>query len=373
MLVAGEASGDQYAAQLVTELKKKRPNDCYIGMGMSAMQAADIQLLVDAGETAVTGLFEVIRHYPRIRKSFALLRTALETNRPNLLILVDYPDFNLALAKTARKLGIKILFYISPQVWAWRRKRVKKIARIVNEMIVILPFEKQLYQNTGLPTHYYGHPLIDEITQVGLLPYRQKKQLKPDQIRHILLLPGSRKNEIRRHLPIIAAAAAQMSQKYPDWHFSLLMANGLEITDIKKHLAQKDFTCKIIRDIYPAIARADLAITCSGTSTLQLALCRVPMVTVYKLGIFTYFLLKMLVKTNFISLPNIILNQPLVPELIQWNLTPESISRETYALLEHPKQWNAMRNRFADIEKQLGGNGVSKRIAASVHRMMSIS
>ena len=370
MLVAGEASGDQHAARLVVEMQRLRPQDRHIGMGMSAMHTAGVELLVDAGSMAVTGLAEVVRHYPHIHKNLRRLRTALQSERPDLLILVDYPDFNLLLAKTARRLGVDTVFYISPQVWAWRRRRIRRIARLVNAMIVILPFEQQLYQHSGLQTHYFGHPLIDELTATGLLPCSPKRQLRPEQPRRILLLPGSRDNEVQRHLPIMAAAAAAMQQKYPQWRFSLLAADGLAISDFERHFAHENLRCEIVRDIHAALSLSDFAIACSGTVTLQLALCQVPMIVVYKLNVLTYWLSKLLVRIEFISLPNIILKQAVIAELVQKDLTLAAICRETYAVLEHPEHWHALHCRLADIGRQLGTVGVSERIAACINRML---
>lgn len=370
MLSAGEASGDQYAARLVAEMKCLRPQDRYIGMGMSAMRAAGVELLVNAVNMAVTGLFEVLRHYPYIYRSLRRLRMTLQSERPDLLILIDYPDFNLLLAKTARRLGISTLFYISPQVWAWRRQRIHKIACLVDTMVVILPFEQKLYQDSGLSVHYFGHPLIDELTDAGLLPCQHNRQLHPGQPRRILLLPGSRSNEVQRHMPIIAAAAARIHCKHPQWHFSLLLADGLKAADVEKYLVRENIRCETVRNTYMAISLCDFAIACSGTATLQLALCRVPMTVLYKLNIFTYMLSKFLIKIKFISLPNIILDQPLVAELVQNELTPEAVCRETYAVLEHPERWHEMHCRLADIGKQLGKSGVSRRIAISINQML---
>ncbi len=370
MLVAGEPSGDQHGAKLVTVLQGKQKDFSFQGMGMGCMEAAGVKLIADATDTAVNGLFEVIRYYPKIKRKLGLLKKALEHDPPDLLVLIDYPEFNLILAETAHRLGIKTLFYISPQVWAWRRGRVKKIARIIDAMAVILPFEEQFYQHTSLAVHYVGHPLVDEAYAHHILPQPSPAPYQRNHVpRKILLLPGSRQSEIKRLLPVLCGAAQHLQQQHAELQFELLVAPGIDADRIRHYLHIADFNCTLANDHYAAMQRADLAITSSGTVTLQLALCGTPMVVIYRLNHLSYFLARILVRIPHIALPNILAGKAIVPELIQYQATAGNIEKHASAIMRSAERRHAMRQDLHRVANSLGPSGTSQRVAELVCSM----
>ena len=367
MLVAGEPSGDMHAAELITALhaNKRGYFQCF-GMGLAEMKRAGLRQLVDATELSLVGLFEVIAHYPKIRRAYRRLVRTLEEEVPDLLVLVDYPDFNLRLAAEARRLGIKTLFYISPQVWAWRPKRVKTIARRIDMMAVVFPFEEQIYRDAGMPVRYVGHPLVDRMRDLPP-PYHGNRR----DGKKLLLLPGSRIVEVRRLLPVLCDAAARIAARAPSTRFALLLAAGIPAELVEQQLRQRRLHCTLIRDDPEAAMQdSDLAITASGTATLQLALCGTPMIIVYKLSWPTYFLLKGLVTTRYIGLANIVAGKKVAPELIQGAANADSICREALALLEDKPRTRAIRREWRKLRRALGAGGASNKLAGLVREMI---
>ncbi len=369
MLVAGEPSGDMHAADLIEALHSNHTADgdrfdCF-GMGLAAMQRAGLRRLVDAGELSLVGLFEVIAHYPKLRRAYRRLVRALTEEAPDLLVLVDYPDFNLKLAKAARRLGVKTLFYISPQVWAWRAGRVKTIARRIDTMAVIFPFEEKFYRDAGVPVRYVGHPLVDQIPDVAPPPRDDKK---------VLLMPGSRVVEVRRLLPVLCRAAVMLAARAPAVSFSLLLAPGIPAAPIGQTLRAHGLECELIRENPCAAMRGSgLALTASGTATLQLALCGTPMVIVYKVSWPTYFLLKRLVVAPRIGLVNIVAGKTVVPELIQGAASADAVCREALALLEDQARVRQIKSELQQVKQALGDGGTAKKLAGLVREMVGES
>ncbi len=365
MIVAGEPSGDMHAAALIKALRSDESSvrfDCF-GMGLEQTQRAGLRRLVDARDLSLVGLFEVVSHYPKLRRAYRRLLRALREEAPTLLVLVDYPDFNLKLAGDAKRLGVKTLFYISPQVWAWRAGRVKTIARRVDMMAVVFPFEEKIYRDAGVPVRYVGHPLLEQVPDLPPPP-------RDGNDKNVLLMPGSRLVEVRRLLPTLCRAAVKLAARVPSVRFSLLLAPGVPDALVREELAQYGVECELIReDPYSAMRGSDLAITASGTATLQLALCATPMVIVYKVSWPTYWLLKRLVTTPHIGLVNVVAGKRISPELIQGQASADAICREAAALLEDRTLAQRTKRELQDVRHALGEDGGVEKLAALVREM----
>jgi len=364
MIVAGEASGDIYGAQLVQEAVALVPGLRFCGIGGDRMREAGVETLVDSADMAVVGLVEVIKHFDVIAAAFLKLKKILLNDRPALLILIDYPGFNLRLAKVARKAGVKVLYYISPQIWAWRQGRVKEIARLVDHMAVIFPFELPFYQRAGVPVSFVGHPLYDLVTitknrddaavSFGLDPSRKI----------VGLFPGSRRSEIQHLLPIIAAAASLLKSRFPEIQFVLPLASTVLEADVTPHLQAAGLDVTITRErIHDLVRACDAIISVSGTVTLETALVGTPMVVIYKLSPLTFQLAKQLVKVDNIALCNIVAGETVVQELIQDQATPENISSEIGRILCDTTYNQSIKNKLATVRAKLGCGGASKNVA----------
>ncbi len=364
MIVAGEASGDIYGADLVRESLKRIPDAHFFGIGGARMREAGVETLVDSGDMAVVGLVEVIKHFGVISAAFMKLKQIIRDDSPDLLILIDYPGFNLRLAKVAKKAGVKVLYYISPQIWAWRQGRVKKIARLVDHMAVILPFEAPFYQQAGVPVTFVGHPMLDLVTVV-IDRSTAATSFNLDPTRKIVgLFPGSRRNEIEKLLPVIIAAAAKLKEQFPDIQFILPLASTLQRNDIAPLLAAASLDVTITRDrIHDMIRACDAVISVSGTVTLEIALVGTPMVIIYKLSPLTYQLAKRLVKVPNIGLCNIVAGETVVRELIQEQANPEDIAAEVGAILEDIPYQEAIRQKLGTVRSKLGYGNASARVA----------
>ena len=364
MIVAGEASGDIYGADLVSEALKLDPDLHFSGIGGARMREAGVETLVDSSVMAVVGLVEVIRHFDVISAAFKKLKQILLNSPPDLLILIDYPGFNLRLAKVAKKAGIKVLYYISPQIWAWRRGRVKKIARLVDHMAVILPFEAPFYQQAGVPVTFVGHPMLDMVN-VTLDRSAAAASFNLDPSRKIVgLFPGSRRNEIERLLPVIIAAAGRLKERYPNLQFILPLASTLQSDDIVPLLTAAGLDVTITRDrMHDMIRACDAIISVSGTVTLEIALVGTPMVIIYKLSPLTYQLAKRLVKVPNIGLCNIVAGETVVRELIQDQANPAAIAAEIGKLLSDTACHAEIVRKLGEVRAKLGRGGASANVA----------
>ncbi len=355
MLIAGEASGDLHAAKLAAGVLAKRADVQFFGIGGSEMRKAGVDVLIDSAELAVVGLIEVLAHRKVIFGALNRMRELLRTNPPDLLILTDYPDFNLRLAQTAKELGIKVLYYISPQVWAWREGRVKTIRERVDMMAVVFPFEESFYQKHHVPVRYVGHPLSEEVfasadretllKQFGLDPAKQT----------VGLFPGSRQSEIRRLLPIILSAAKQLKKKHPDLQFLLPIASTLKTEDINTYLVDyQELGIKLIVErSYDVMEACDAIITVSGTVTLEIALLGKPMVIINKLAWLSFQIVKSMFKLDYIGLCNIVANERLVPELIQRDATPDKIVMEIERMLFDATYRDGIREKLSKVQQLL--------------------
>ena len=364
MIVAGEASGDIYGADLVREALKLAPDLHFSGIGGTRMREAGVETLVDSGDMAVVGLVEVIKHLNVISSAFFKLKRILLDTPPDLLILIDYPGFNLRLAKVAKKAGVKVQYYISPQIWAWRKGRVKKIARLVDHMAVILPFEAPFYEQAGVPVTFVGHPMLD-LVNVSLDRSAAAAGFNLDPSRKIVgLFPGSRRNEIERLLPVIIAAAGKLKERFPEIQFILPLASTLNSDDIVPLLAAADLEVTITRDrIHDMIRACDAVVSVSGTVTLEIALVGTPLVIIYKLSPLTYQLAKRLVKVDNIGLCNIVAGETVVRELIQDQANPGEIANEVEKLLTNHTYHAVIVRKLGEVRAKLGRRGASAQVA----------
>jgi lipid-A-disaccharide synthase len=372
MLVAGEASGDEHAAKLVKSLRMLNPDVRFIGMGGKKMRAAGVELLVDSTKLAVVGLIEILAHYREIRSAFHQIQAAVRDRPPDLLILVDYPGFNLRLAATAKKAGVKVLYYISPQVWAWRPGRVKTIAKRVDMMAVILPFEVSIYDDANVPVRFTGHPLLDEVKpSMTREQSLETFQLEPKH-KILGLFPGSRQSEIKRLMPVILDSARILTKRFPDLLLVLPIAPGLEQKDFRPWLDQDPLPIIFTQHaIYDVIQICDAIITASGTATLQIALLGTPMAIIYKISPITYWIARILVNVKHVGLANIVAQSPTVREFIQHKARPDLIADEITRLLTDSSYATQMRRRLLEVRDRLGTGQDSIDIAVLVNGMLT--
>jgi lipid-A-disaccharide synthase len=367
-VVAGEASGDLLASGVVQALQQRDPSLEIFGMAGSAMRAAGVEPVARSEELSVMGLIEVLKQLPRLLRLLKRLRIALRERKPDLVILVDVPDFNLKLAKTATELKIPVLYYVSPQVWAWRKKRVHKIARVVSHMAVLFPFEVEVYQNAHVPVTHVGHPLARSLHRQHVPAVaRAELGLEPAR-RTIGLFPGSRRSEVERLLPVMLQTARQLVADGPV-QFVLSQAQSLE-DHLYTQASSAGLPLQIVRGQSARVAEAcDAVIAASGTLTLELALLEVPMVIVYRAAPLTWAIFSRLVKIPHVSLVNILLEQGAVPELLQDRANPDAILAALRPLLQ--AEGAAVQQReLARIRGLLGDGDASAKVAALAEQLM---
>ena len=364
MLVAGEASGDQHAAHMFLEMKTHCPELRGFGMGGEKMRRAGIDIRFDSSDIAVIGVIEVIKHYREIKQALRQMQQLLVQERPDLLVCVDYKEFNFKLAKFAKQQGIRVLFYVSPQVWAWRPGRVKKYGQVIDMMAVIFPFETAFYKAEKIPVSYVGHPSVDKVHPGFSRTEDFKRYQLPGGKAVVGLLPGSRKNEIQRLLPVMLQAAQLLSRRYPEVHFLLPQADPVSDELLQSYLSRSTVSIQVIKhQPYDVIQCCDVVMTASGTVTLEIALLNVPMVICYKLSAITYYLARLLVKTPFIGLPNIIAGQGIVRELIQHDASAEKLAEEVLQILNDKSYAQTIRDALLRVREALGQGGASKNMA----------
>lgn len=367
MIVAGEASGDLHGSGLVREALAMDPTLEFFGIGGPHMREAGVTTLVDASSMAVVGLVEVAAHFGHIYRAFRTLERCLKDSPPDLLILIDYPDFNLRLAKVAKACGVQVLYYISPQVWAWRVGRVKKIARLVDHMAVVFPFEVSFYQQAGVPVTFVGHPLVDSARPTMSVAESRKKFGLDSSRPTVGLFPGSRRQEIRNHLPELLAAAVLLSEQFPGIQFVLPLASSLNEADIAPYLVQCPVPVTVVAgNSCDVIQVCDAIISVSGTVTLEIALLGVPMVIVYRVSPLTYAIGKRLIKVDHIGICNIVVGRRVVPELLQHDMAAPRIATETARYLTDREYRAATVAGLAQVREKLGAGGCSRRVAERV-------
>jgi lipid-A-disaccharide synthase len=371
LLSCGEPSGDLYAAALTRELRALDPAAVVAGLGGPALAAAGGVLIDDYRGLAVTGLTEAIAKVPRSYATIRRLTRAARLDRPDALVVIDFPDFNFPLARRVKRLGIPVIYYISPQIWAWRAGRLKTIREIADRVLVIFPFEEAIYRDAGVPVEFVGHPLVDLAkASAPRDAFLRAHGLSPDAPT-IAMLPGSRANEVGRILPDLLAAARLIASRVPGTQVLLARAPNLD-----DHLfaALRDGAPPITSiegDTDAILASADVALTASGTATVQTALHNTPMVIVYRLSPMTYRIGRRLVKVDAVGMVNLIAGRTIVPELIQEAFTPEAVAHEAVSMLTDPARSAAIREGLADVRAKLGGTGASRRAAEAILRVVA--
>lgn len=364
LVVAGEASGDLHAARLLAELRRLRPGLEAFGLGGDELAAAGLERLASAAEISVVGIVEALRVLPRARRIFAGLLAECDRRRPALALLVDFAEFNLRLARALRRRGIPVVYYISPQIWAWRRGRVKAIAERVDEMLVLFPFEREFYRRHGIEATWVGHPLVDE---VPMLPTAwDRGGPAPGEPYRLALLPGSRPSEVEALLPAMLETARRLAGRLP-LEVLLVRAPSLAPEPIERAVAAAGVAVEVTTDDrFAVVAGCHLALCASGTATLEVGLLRTPLIVLYRLKSWTWLLAKMLVRVPHASLVNLVLERGAVPEMLQSRAEPEAVAAEAEALLGDRERLAAMRRDLGALRERLGEGGASARAAARV-------
>lgn len=364
-VVAGEASGDLHASEVIRELKKLTPVETF-GIGGDYLQREGMTLLHHAREMGIVGLFNVLRHLPMFRRVFNELIERIEREKPDVVFLVDYPDFNLRVAKRCKELGLRVVYYISPQLWAWRKGRVRHIARYVDRMVVIFPFEETFYRSHDVPVTYVGHPLVEQLTHITKPP-------RDPEVLRIALLPGSRRMEVNSLLPAMLDAIEILRREGIDGRrveASIIQAPTIHREQLQQIVEEKGIDVPIIpNDHGEAVAAADISLSSSGTATLESAVLGTPVVVMYRLSRATYMLAKKLVSLPHFSLVNIVAGREVVPELIQHDVNGPRIASEVRKLVA-PGHYEQVCAALADVRAKLGEPGAAARVAAEVHKMV---
>ncbi len=363
MIVAGEPSGDAHGAKLCRQLKKQSPKIELFGMGGVGMASSGVELVHRIEHTGVVGFWEVFKDIGRYRKIFNRMVEIMDERRPDAVVLIDYPGFNIRFARQAHRRGIKVVYYISPQLWAWGRRRVEKIRKYVDRMVVIFAFEKEFYRSWDVETDFVGHPLVD-ILEPMIGEEEAIPALNLDGSPVIALLPGSRKAEIERILPLMLKTAEIVRARKPGVQFALPVASAELRPLIEEHLQESSLDIRLITSGLPALLRgSDLAIVASGTVTLEGAIFGVPMIIVYKLSFFSWLIARLLIRIDFIGLVNIVSGSMIVPEYIQFQARPSRIAARALDLLEDPSARAEMQSALEEVRKKMGPPGASRRAA----------
>ncbi len=368
VVVAGEESGDLHAAAFVRELKIKHPLFTFSGIGGRHLEHAGVELVGDLARFGVTGITEVIRNIRVLRHVYNDIKAHLTTSKPDLLILVDCPGFNLPLAKFAKHtLGIPVLYYISPQIWAWKPGRIKTIKACVDQMAVIFPFEKPLYEKAGVPVAFVGHPLVDKV-----IPCENKRSARerlnlPQDKRLIALLPGSRSHEIERHMPVLIESAKRLCQQLPDLHFVIPVAGTLKNSLIKDYFKDTCIPYTLIQGKAVETAGcSDCVVVASGTASLECALLEKPMCIIYKASVLTYMAAFKFIRVKYLGLCNLLQNEMIVPELLQYDCNPTELTRMIINLLNDHEMSERMQTHLKRLKQSLSSQSADCSISELV-------
>lgn len=373
MIIAGEASGDLQAANLIKHLKQINPHIEIFGMGGKKMQAEGAEITYDITDLAIVGFFEVLKHIFTFKKIFEKLSKLLETRKPDAVILVDYPGFNLRFAKAAKEKNIHVIYYISPQIWAWGENRIHEIKKYVDKMIVIFGFEESIYKEAGVKVSFAGHPFLDIVKPV----WKKEETLKICHLKHdsikIALMPGSRKKEVEKHLPCMLRSCEIIKNKIPGAEFIISRIKELDQSLYNKILHKSKIKPHALDNKpYEVMDIADLVIVSSGSATLEVAIMEKPMVIVYKTSFLTWLLAKNLIKIPDIGLVNIVAGQRIVPELVQFKATPENIAEESIEILSNHKKIHEIKENLGKVKAKLGDPGASSRAAHAICKFLNL-
>jgi lipid-A-disaccharide synthase len=368
LISCGEPSGDLYGGELLRHLRTRLPALEVFGLGGEHVVREETILLGHVRDLAVVGLFEVVRHLGTLRRIFNRVLEEVDRRRPDLAVLVDYPSFNLRLALELKRRGVPVVYYISPQIWAWKGWRIREIQRNVAHMMVIFPFEQAIYERAGVPVTFVGHPLVDLVRpatdrsaflrSVGLDPSRPV----------VAVLPGSRPTELRYNLPALAGGIRLMAERRPDIQFLLAVAPSLDPATLRSALGPVPVTL-LAGETHAVLGAATLGLVVSGTATVEAALLGMPMIVVYRVANLTYALGRRLIRVPHAAMANLIAGREVVPELIQWDCTPERVATESLRLLEDPSRLTSIREDLAEVARRLGAPGASERAAEVVLKL----
>ena len=375
LLSAGEASGDMYAARLATALKQ-RLDVAIFGMGGPQMRAAGVEIITDYSEVSVVGITEVLKRLPSLVRAMRHLVDEAQRRKPPLAILTDFPGFHLRLARKLRPKGIRNVYYICPQFWAWRPWRVNLVRRRFAEALCIFPFEEKFYADAGVPVTFIGHPLVGNVQATLTREFFCRKYGLQESERIITVLPGSRQGEISHHLPVLVEGLCEIREHIPGPpQIVVAVAPGLDAARLQKSFPADWGARFIANDTYNALGAADLAIVSSGTATVETALLGNPMIVVYRLSPLTARLAKPLVRTKFFSMVNLIAGHAIVPELIQDDFTPRRLASEAESLLSGSRGGNPrvsqMKRGLEEVRKLLGPPGAVERAADEIARLLT--
>ena len=365
--IAGEASGDKHTADLIRELKQRAPDIRYCGLGGTHMAAEGCEIFYDLTRLAVVGLIEVLKKLHRFKKIFNDALKKVKELRPQAVILTDFPGFNLRFAKAVKALGIPVIYYVSPQVWAWKRKRIYSIPKIVDKMLVILPFEKDLYSHSSMAVDFVGHPLVHQV-----VPSNSREALRsefgiPQDSTVILLFPGSRKAEVRRILPILHETASLLHKQIAQAYFVIAKSPSIPAAYFNRSLGKKDIPFTVIEGRpYDAFTLADFGLIKSGTSTLEASIAGLPYVLIYVAHPITYWVGRLLVKIDFLGLANIIAGRRVIPEFIQHEAKPHKIAAAVTELLRNKEQLTEMKAALTEVRHSLGTENAAVNAAEAV-------
>ena len=369
MMITGEASGDLHGSGVVSELKRRKPDCDIFGIGGDKMQAAGMELIYHVRELSIMGFWEVVQHLPLLRSVERTLVALLIARKPDVLVLIDYPGFNLRFARAAHKRGIKILYYISPQVWAWNPGRVRKMKGVIDKMLVVFPFEIEVYRKEGIDVEFVGHPLLEVLNEPQGRPEFCKRYGFDERKSIVGLFPGSRRQEIERIFPAMIGAARMLNTELGA-QIAVGVASVLE-RDFMKSFLRDDFPVQLIHNAtYDVMKNSDVALVTSGTATLETACFQTPMVVVYKTSWLTYIIGRLLVRIKNIGLVNIVAGKKIVPELLQSSVNPLRLGNEVAAMLANESLRGKIVNDLSAVKEKLGTRGASVRVAESVLSMV---
>lgn len=366
--MAGEASGDLHGASLARALTTLQPGLTLAGMGGARMAAAGVRLVRRAERVTVVGGTEAFGRLPALWSAFSALRRLLKARRPGVLVLIDFPEFNMRLARVARRVGVPVVYFVAPQLWAWRRGRVHAMARDVSRVLAIFPFEVGFYQEAGVPVEFIGHPVLDALPALDRERTRAGIAAQGETL--VGLLPGSRDAEVRRHLPVLLGAARRIRERRPQTRFVIPVASTIRVAGVAAEARASGLPVVVLPgDAYRVMAAADLLLVASGTATLEAACYGTPMVVLYRLSSVSYAVARQLVRgVSHISLPNIVAGREIVPELIQSRATPASVAAAALTILEDDVARAAQRAALLEVRARLGEAGAAVRAAHAVLR-----
>jgi len=369
LIVAGEASGDLHGSKVVEALRQLDPQLRITGMGGHHLRRAGAEIVVDSSRLAVVGITEVLGRLGDLIRAYRKLKEAIRSQETGLLLLIDFPDFNLGLAGVAQKAGVPVLYYISPQVWAWRSGRIQKIVRRVSRMAVIFPFEVGLYREAGLAAEFVGHPLMDTLGEAGDSSPSRKEQWGGNPL--IVLLPGSRHKEVKALLPEMIRAAEIITRERSEARFLLALAPSIAREEVESMLTPGGVRVQVVEGkTYQAVRAADLVWVASGTATLETAILGKPMVIAYQVSPLSYWVGRAMIRVKWIGLANIVAGRRLVPELIQKEARGERIAEETLKILEDEPTRRGIIEGLAEVKQKLGSPGAAQRVARMALEMI---